>query len=112
MNIILNSLHSEKVKNQIHSFGLKDNLWLSCPLSSITKEQSFCCFCFFFLKKIKLEKIRVKYPFASRGFKSLFFVLCAFIFITSGTCAMRKERNCTSVHFFRPKLTDFHVSDT
>jgi len=77
------------------------------------KRTKFLLFLFFFvLKKIKLEEIRVKYPFASRGFKSLFFVLCAFIFITSGTCAMRKERNCTSVHFFRPKLTDFHVSDT
>jgi hypothetical protein len=78
------------------------------------KRTKFLLFLFFFvLKKIKLEEIRVKYPFASRGFKSLFFFFfCAFIFITCSTCAMRKERNCTSVHFFRPKLMDFHVSDT
>jgi hypothetical protein len=43
---------------------------------------------------------RVKYLFASRGLKTLFFAPSVFHFFIGGTRAMRKDGDSTSVHFF------------
>jgi hypothetical protein len=49
------------------------------------------------------QKKRIKYVIATYDFKSLFFVSRAFIFITCGTCVMRKDGDGTSVYLFTKK---------
>jgi hypothetical protein len=53
---------------------------------------------------------KVKYLIGTCGLETLFFVPCAFIRITNGTCGLRKDQIGTFVSFSIKKLTVGHVS--